>query len=318
MKKESDRRFTIGLIIIIIGAVWLAISAFTLKSDGTVHYILSLLCIIAGLIVMHTEGKRPQTATRQRPSQLSLEADEAQSLSTDAATDSMHNTVESTLRGFPTPPEYHLGWKLKYNYTDVKVAVPNMEYFKEKMNASSLSLSMLQQMNNQYDPKAVMLVDGTEVVGYLYRGTLQDMANDWISREDLCKARVSKIDLEKEEVYLTLDFYKSIEEDLIPYKENVTLVKTTKETDSIYDDRQINLHDLVEEGEWAEIEFDDEYQSYVVTGEYTGEIGELSKKLSEQMEEDGYEYIGKVLEITSSENGRMGAKIRIFRYPDDV
>ena len=85
MKKESDRRFTIGLIIIIIGAVWLAISAFTLKSDGTVHYILSLLCIIAGLIVMHTEGKRPQTATRQRPSQLSSEADEAQSLPTDAA-----------------------------------------------------------------------------------------------------------------------------------------------------------------------------------------------------------------------------------------
>lgn len=85
MKKESDRRFTIGLIIIIIGAVWLAISAFTLKSDGTVHYILSLLCIIAGLIVMHTEGKRPQTAIRQRPSQLSLEADEAQSLLTDAA-----------------------------------------------------------------------------------------------------------------------------------------------------------------------------------------------------------------------------------------
>lgn len=163
-----------------------------------------------------------------------------------------------------------------------------------------------------------MLVDITEVVGYLYRGTLQDMANDWLSRGDECRARVSKIDLGKEEVYLTLDFYKSIEEDLIPYKENVTLVRTTKVTDPIRGDRQINLHDLAEEGEWAEIEFDDECEAYVVRGECAGEIGELSKNLSEPMQKDGYEYIGKVLEITSSENGRMGAKIRIFRYPDDM
>lgn len=52
--RKVDKRFNIGLIIIIIGVVWMALAAFLLQGAGTIHYILSFCCIIIGLIIMHT------------------------------------------------------------------------------------------------------------------------------------------------------------------------------------------------------------------------------------------------------------------------
>lgn len=216
---------------------------------------------------------------------------------------------------FPTPIPQELGWEVKYNYKDVKMALPKMEYFKEKLNSSQITLQMYQDKKNEYDENAVMLADGLDSVGYLYKGKIQDMANDWIDRDDKIYVGVSKIDIEKEEVFLTLAFYKSIEETLMLYKKSATLVRTSIKQE--FEDRQENISYL-EEGDFVDIDiYTTEFENAVVTDSSGGELGELPTALSEKMREDNYDYIGKVIALTENDSGKYGVKIMIFREPTD-
>lgn len=214
-----------------------------------------------------------------------------------------------------TPIPEELGWEVKYKYENVKIALPKMGWFKNKLKCPQITLQIYQDKNNEYDENAVMLADGLDPVGYLYKGKIQDMANDWLDRDDKIYVGVSKIDLEKEEVFLTLAFYKSIEETLMLYKKSATLVRTSIKQE--FEDRQENISYL-EEGDFVDIDiYTTEFENAVVTDSSGGELGELPTALSEKMREDNYDYIGKVIALTENDSGKYGVKIMIFREPTD-
>lgn len=230
-------------------------------------------------------------------------------------------------KNFYVPKDEKLGWELKYQYDDVKIALPNMnffvKYFKKNINTRTLYACMLQDKKNEYDPKAIKIaklinVDtGYETLGYLYKGKIQDMANDWISRNDEYEIVISRVDMPKKEIYVSISFYTKIDENsLILYKKSASLIKTTLRGDFV--NRQMNILDM-EEGEFVGIEEDigSDNLSYLVIDEQKNELGNLSAKLSENMEKDGYSYIGKVIEIIQKDNGNVGMKIAIYRYKDD-
>lgn len=86
------------------------------------------------------------------------------------------------------------GYSLTYHYEDVEVCVwdgiipPN--------TTSNNKIVFIQEKNNKADNRAVLilLVPQKKKLGYIYRGKLQDMINDYLDRGDKVNARISKIE----------------------------------------------------------------------------------------------------------------------------
>lgn len=86
------------------------------------------------------------------------------------------------------------GYSLKYHYTDIEVC-----WFLSRFKIPKGGLKpgnrviFVQEPTNPYDDKAVLLmfVPQRAPFGYLHRGKIQDMVNDYINRGDKVTARVS-------------------------------------------------------------------------------------------------------------------------------
>lgn len=84
--------------------------------------------------------------------------------------------------GISLPSELDLNgrhYALRYSYDHVDVACPSSQDYASVGDWVSLEL----EPDNQYDDRAVRLVlDNGHLLGYLYKGKLQDMANDFLRR----------------------------------------------------------------------------------------------------------------------------------------
>lgn len=122
----------------------------------------------------------------------------------------------------PTPPERMPdskpksvtepieGYTLKYHYKDVEVS--SWDYIHDDIKIGN-KVVLIQEPSNEVDNKAVLLifVPQRRKFGYLFRGKLQDMANDYINRGDKIVARLS---------YLQFKPYKTVKIDIAFFKKN--------------------------------------------------------------------------------------------------
>jgi hypothetical protein len=85
------------------------------------------------------------------------------------------------------------GYSIRYHYEDVNVCV--WDGIIPKGTEVGNRIVFIQEKDNDYDPNAILLllVPQKRKLGYLYRGKLQDMVNDYLNRGDKVTARVSKI-----------------------------------------------------------------------------------------------------------------------------
>ena len=79
-----------------------------------------------------------------------------------------------------------------YVYTDVRLFRPDRGV--APMPPIGASIQFVKEPENKYDSNAVCAVYKGKRVGYLYRGKLQSMVNDWLDRGDYYEATVSKAD----------------------------------------------------------------------------------------------------------------------------
>ena len=102
------------------------------------------------------------------------------------------------------------GYTLKYHHKDVEIT--SWEYIPQDVKIGN-QIVLIQEPTNEADDKAVMLlfVPQRKKLGYLYRGKLQDMANDYINRGDKIVARLS---------YIRFKPYKIIKIDMAFFKKN--------------------------------------------------------------------------------------------------
>lgn len=102
------------------------------------------------------------------------------------------------------------GYTLKYHYKDVEVT--SWDYIPKDVKIGN-RVVLIQEPTNEADDKAVLLmfVPQRRKFGYLYRGKLQDMANDYINRGDKIVARLS---------YLRFKPYKVVKIDIAFFKKN--------------------------------------------------------------------------------------------------
>ena len=99
-----------------------------------------------------------------------------------------------------------------YEYSDVGVFVPDTSIFDRPDVVEGATVTLRQEPTNKYDNSAVAVVIGRKRIGYLYRGRLQDMANDWLYRGDSVHGRISSVapycyDAKKDGIKIDLYFY---------------------------------------------------------------------------------------------------------------
>lgn len=99
------------------------------------------------------------------------------------------------------------GYAIRYHYEDVEVCVWNDSIPKDTEVGNRITF--IQEKSNKYDNKAVLLllVPQQRKLGYLYRGKLQDMVNDYIGRGDKVTARISNIVQPGNRVMIDMAFY---------------------------------------------------------------------------------------------------------------
>lgn len=194
---------------------------------------------------------------------------------------------------------------LSYQYDFVRIAMPN----KECLSLGDY-LSLESEPDNQYDPQAVKISSGIDKIGYLFRGKLQDMSNDFIKKSWPIEAFVDSIT--DDEVTCGLGFYKDIDAfDSI----SASLTKTSKK-DFLGNSRQDNLSS-VSDGDTVCLEYNYDSETYVISDDFGNEIGELSKSVSEKLynDESDYTYTGICIENELDDNLKYKCKIKILKMP---
>lgn len=166
-------------------------------------------------------------------------------------------------------------------------------------------LSFVQEPTNEYDNKAIAVYLNKTKIGYVYRGKIQDMLNDWISRKDIYYGYINKIFVTENKATYKIGFYK-------PFKQftnkTFSLIKMTKKIDEDIR-REDNLY-CVSDGDEVTIEYDEYIDNYVVYNKYYDEIGELSSSAATFIDDNSHsEILGFVKESTFTESG--APKVRI-------
>ncbi len=128
-------------------------------------------------------------------------------------------TLRSTSRPYEIPPERmpverkpllepFEGYSLTYHYENVEISC--WEYIPDDVKIGN-RIVFMQEPTNEYDDKAVLLtlVPQRRKLGYLYRGKMQDMVNDYLNRGDKVIARLS---------YLTFNPCKIVKIDIAFYR----------------------------------------------------------------------------------------------------
>lgn len=204
---------------------------------------------------------------------------------------------------------------LKYKYYDVFVKgtkYRNIDYDAIDINKS---VTFEEEPTNEYDTNAIKVICNQQFIGYAPQNNIQGMIKDYLNNEenDLV-AYISKIDEANQLIDIAIGFYQTYSDyelDSLEYIE-ATLIKTTKK-----DEFGISRYDSIELlSEGDEVTLDSQFDSdlYLVTDDGGNELGELSKSVSERLQEkeNDYTFEAYVQEINESSSGKLNVKIRIY------
>ena len=193
---------------------------------------------------------------------------------------------------------------LTYKYSRVSIAFP------ERVNVGLGSfVDFEKEPNNEFDDKAVKVMSIGKKIGYIYRGKLQDMLNDFLKKDWHVEGIVDSVS--PDTFTIAIAFYKPFSS----FKSiTSTLVKTSKK--DIFDNsRQDNLTSI-SCGDLLSMEYDVDSGSYIVSDDFGNELGELSanvsSKLLEQENEFGFKVICENNEL--DDNLKYKCKVKIFFF----
>lgn len=176
-------------------------------------------------------------------------------------------------------------YELKYKYTAVSIAGAGKENYIDAATSVSVGdeITIKAEPSNPYDNKAVALIEQSgSCIGYLHKGRLQDMANDFM-RKGLPVLAIAE---NSPTTLITLAFY-----DVEQSKKNLNRLRnwrydTFKLSANGNEEMQSNIA-VCEVGEIVTLEYDNEKSKFQVYNCYSGKIGYInSKKLSYDVEYD--------------------------------
>lgn len=210
------------------------------------------------------------------------------------------------------------GYILKYEY---QKNIAGVEY--RDLDFSNLINGYIEfklEPDNEYDKKAIAIYQKNVLLGYVYKS--DDMINEMIHKyinNDEWKVFGWLCTLDSNEKILSyqIAFYKKINEDEAIKIINTTLIKTTKKDEINGLTRQDNLN-CMDENDILQLDTQFDSDCLIVLNESYEELGELSEKVSNEMNNfinnDEYMILAKITEMTENDSGKMGAKIKILIF----
>lgn len=168
------------------------------------------------------------------------------------------------------------------------------------------SITFKQEPENMYDNNAVGIYLDDKKIGYIYRGKIQDMYNNYINHGWLILGYINKYSVCDNKVTYKIGFYKPLEH----FKnKSFSLVKTGSKIDD-YTTRQDYLS-RCDAGDCVDISYSRYDECYVVSDD--NEIGELPKSASSFITEGKYKkLIGIIDNCEMNDNGKYEASVTVY------
>lgn len=207
---------------------------------------------------------------------------------------------------FEPPPNTNTGCQLVYRYDSVNIYVPD----DGKQAAAGVKYKTLlrleQEPLNQYDPKAVKVTldAGGAKIGYLYKGKLQDMANDFMDRDGAVFASMNRPEAGK--YTIGLYFYMDLDEFKARAKAKYTCTEFTL-TANANEEMQDNIN-LLAVGEAVDFCYEYDKGKYLASAGY-GDIG-FTPASADKIDFDSvpHAFVSKLIE---RESGKMAVSVMV-------
>lgn len=189
-----------------------------------------------------------------------------------------------------------------YEYFFVKVFIP--DDIVSPLPEYKSFVKFKKEPDNAYDSTAIaVLNDSThETIGYLTKGKIKDMVNDYLDRDDLVMSRVDSI--KNGEITLYIAFYKKYIKSVSGCKKKTfSLTGLSKKDSDDEDTKRYENLDCCSCGDLLTLDydiFDEKYTAYNYLGH---EVGEISKSVSENIlnkySEQDYHLIAEIVSLES-------------------
>lgn len=170
------------------------------------------------------------------------------------------------------------------------------------------SLTFKQEPENTHDEKAVAVYLNGSKIGYIYRGTVQDMFNDYIKRGWRVSGYLNKYSVNDSKATYKIGFYKPLD---IFESKRFYLSKIKKKIDE-YTTREDNLLNC-DEGDVLTIEYEVADDCFVVFNDIYEEVGELPKSATSFINENDHKKIVGILDACDeNDDGKTKAEISVY------
>lgn len=198
-----------------------------------------------------------------------------------------------------------------YHYEDVDLCTLDETIFDVPDFAPGAALTLKHEPENEHDPHDVALFLDGRKVGYLYRGKLQDMANDWLATRRPVLAILTAVDDDAKKARIALAFY-----DVTRFKKLLRLhpnARTYRLTGNANAEMQENI-ELCSRGDLCDLDYDFDKEKYLVSaGVDIGYLPASAARLVEDAGEDACEVF--VASTGTSDSGR--AVVEVYVFVDD-
>ncbi len=134
-------------------------------------------------------------------------------------------------------------------------------------------VAFIPEPENPYDTNAISILLDGEKIGYVYRGKIQDMINDWLKRNEFFMGYINTYSIENNKATYKIGFYKPINK----YdNKRFPLIKINKKCGEFETSSRYENFCNCDDGDFVLIESGYE-ENYIVITELSEEIGELPK-----------------------------------------
>lgn len=186
------------------------------------------------------------------------------------------------------------GHKMAYHYDHVKIFSPDELDISHVLPGDSVDF--VPEPDNAYDARAIRVMRSGDFIGYIRKGTIQDMIHDWLSRDLPYISHVSSIEYDEHEVKVFLAFYRSRP------TQPVDVLKLTG-------NRNKGMQEIISachEDEEVEAYYEPEKDKYLAL--CGGEIGYFPKSVEKYVDEEALFFIERVVE---DDNGVYSVFVRV-------
>lgn len=295
--KQKSKKFIAGMVFLIVGVIGI-LGAFA-EQENLINLLMGSVLFIACGVVFIVLDKKASDKANDGESNYNNAADNISSVPDKPKV----NDGEMNYNLFEDVEEDNV---LCYQYEDGMFLLDGM--ISNVKGKGGKPLSFRQEPENLNDNKAIAIYLEGIKIGYVYRGNIQDMLNDWISRGHYFFGYINKYSVPENKATYKIGFYKPIEN----FESGCfTLSKTRKKIDE-FTTREDNLL-ACNEGEALVVEYEEESEVYIVLDSSYQEIGELPKSANQFIKETPHKKIICILDsCDTSDDGKTVARVTII------